>query len=90
LNGTVAADKITGATGRTYTVAAPGTYYVIVVDPVCGTQQGSAVVTSNLPTPLGGFFCPTSGNGTASVSGTGDYYWFSSNRGNCSKFYSIY
>ena len=81
LNGTVAADKISGATSSTYTVSAPGTYYVIVADPICGQQQGSAVVTSNLPTPLGGFFCPTSGTGTASVSGTGTYYWFSSATG---------
>jgi len=81
LNGTAITDTISGAKAETYTVTSPGTYYVIVNDPLCGQQQGSAVVTSNVPIPVNGFFCNVSGTGSMSVIGTGDYYWFSAPTG---------
>ncbi len=81
LNGTAIADTITNAKGRTYTVTSPGTYYVIVKDPICPQEMGSAVVTSNVPIPNNGYYCPSTGTSTLSVTGSGDYYWFSAATG---------
>ena len=71
LNGTAIADTIANAKGRTYTVTSPGTYYVIVKDPICGQEMGSAVVTSNVPIPNNGYYCPSTGTSSLSVTGSG-------------------
>jgi len=76
---------ISGATNKTFSLTTPGTYSVVVNDPVCGTQSASINISTNAAIPNDSTFCPVSSGGTGtttlSVTGPGKYKWWTAPTG---------
>ena len=71
-----------GGTSQTYTVNTAGVYRLIVSAAGCGSTSDTISVTTGTATPVNANFCPPpSASVSLSVTGTGNYEWFTASTG---------
>ncbi|MFN6943857.1 MAG: T9SS type A sorting domain-containing protein [Cytophagaceae bacterium] len=68
---------IPDADSRTYMVTSPGAYSVISDDPICGVQTDVIDISTKAAIPNGADFCGANSEVPLSVSGPGEFEWYS-------------